>query len=247
MSSQSRDELSWGVLKWSWARARQQRSQWIVGGVLFTVLSSVAAVLVPSDWGSQLVRVLVGVGLGVVGTVVLSLLTSLLVAPYAQRKILRQKVELLESALHTHNPQPKLKLGTCEWIKKKSPRITFGDSPFEHTFLVEVINEGDLDADDVRATLRSTEPALIGLQLPVDLPWIGEGAGRKKTDVLPGGHKMAILSRVTEGKFPYFSDGPVDLYKVSECKCSCDIEIWYGGIVRATCSVTIVSPVSRDP
>lgn len=87
-----------GVLRWAWAEAKRRRTEFWLAGVLFTVVTLIAGVLLaqglpstPTAWDK--IRVgLEAAGFGVGAVIVLSLGLALAIAPYQQRNALRATV-----------------------------------------------------------------------------------------------------------------------------------------------------------
>lgn len=89
-----------GAFQWSWRTARRHRQSWVVGAVLFAILTAVAYVLTPTTWGTTFELGLISTGMAALALVILSVLYALLLAPLAQRNALK---DLLEQERSDHS------------------------------------------------------------------------------------------------------------------------------------------------
>jgi hypothetical protein len=87
-----------GIFRWAWHRAKLHRSRFIIGGILFAVVTVFSVGLIPSDWGSKLEIALMAIGIGIVAVVVVALAFALVSAPYEQRDAFRGQLAVAKGS-----------------------------------------------------------------------------------------------------------------------------------------------------
>jgi hypothetical protein len=95
-----------GSLQWALRQSKEHRNRWWVGGVLFAILVTIALLLIPRSWATQLEIAPMAIAMAVIAVLLLSLLYALALAPYEQRGDLRKKVSALEADLEKRNAEP---------------------------------------------------------------------------------------------------------------------------------------------
>ncbi len=124
------DPARTGVFQWAWVNAKEWRTEWWLGSVVFAVIGVVAGIIIPSSWGNKPELALIALGMAAIVVMLSSLAYALLVALHQQRNALRSRFTQTEPSRPARSDNqaesPRNAISQQAWANESSTIIQAG-------------------------------------------------------------------------------------------------------------------------